>query len=133
MLTIRKGVMNIEEAPTILLHCHYQEDATHSYDVMRGGFVWKDEMPDQDRDRKGFVQAIFLLSKVIAYRASLTLGDPRAEYADEWNALKRLVPSWPEFREERIYGRIERELRIVKRREEQCLERLEREFEDEEE
>ena len=120
--------MNIEDAPEILRHCHYTEHASHVYDILRGGFIWEDEFPNEKSDLRGFLQSIALLSKVIAYRASLTLGEPNPAYENEWNTLKRLLPSWPGFREERIYGTIERELRLIRKQEKKCLQRREEEL-----
>lgn len=118
----------MKDAQVILKNCTYAIDAKYHYDVMRGGFIWDDELPSRDKECTGFFQGILLISKVIAYRASLTLGEPIEEYEQEWLDLQAVVPNWPGFREERIYGRIERELRVVKRKEEKCFEDIDLEI-----
>ena len=124
--------MNIKQAKKILKKCTCSETANHNYDIFRGGFVWDDEMPNSDTDYEDFDKSIIILARVIAYRASLTLGEPQKRYEKDWLELKRNIPSWPGFREERIYGKIERELRIVKKQEEKCLKQLIEDFDEEE-
>ena len=106
----------------ILGDCSYDPSAPRSYDIMRGGFVWDDELPSAN------IGAILLLSEVIAYRASLTLGQPDSEHEAAWNELSMILPSWPGFRHVRIYGQVERDLRAVKLREDRCLAKLEKEI-----
>lgn len=113
--------MNKEEILKVLNGCVYDENATRSYDIMRGGFIWSDELPGSKKNQKMFVRGIFLLAKVIAYRASLTARNPRNEFEEEWSTLKSVYPSWPGFREERIYGQIERDYEAVKKKEERCF------------
>ena len=111
--------MNIDKDYKVLRICIYDENATRFYDLFRGGFVWSDETP-------GFTNGCLplnygLLVEIIAYRASLTAGKPRIEFEEHWNTLKSVCPSWPGFREERIYGQIERDYKAVKIKEDRCL------------
>ena len=118
--------MDTSTAKRILGACEYDPAADRTYDIMRGAFLWEDELPP--RSSKDFPRAIFILARVIAYRASLTLGQPNPEYESEWAELREAVPSWPGFRQERIFGSVERDLRAAKLREDRCLARLEEEL-----
>lgn len=120
--------MNKQAAQQILKDCVYDPNAVRRYDLMRGGFVWSDEMPANTFKEK--VQGILLLAKVIAYRASLTLGEPRQEFESEWNDLKETIPAWPGFREERIHNnQIKRDLMAEDKKTERCIARIEKELE----
>jgi|GEM_PF-5853071 len=88
---------------------------------MRGGFIWEDEFPT--RESGNFLRAILLLSRVVAYRASLTLEDPNATYESDWCQLEDAVPSWPGFRKERIHGQVARDLKAALLRQGRCLDR----------
>lgn len=120
--------MNPQVVIDVLGECRYRPDAKHSYDILRGGLVWDDELPDPDYDLDRFVRSISLLARVINHRASLTLGETNPKYEEEWNALRSILLEWPGFRKDRIYGRVERELRVIKRRETRCLEQFEAEL-----
>ncbi len=106
-------------AGKILEGCKYDPSADRSYDMMRGGFVWTDELPARDSGR--YLAAIALLAKVIAYRGSLTLGEPRDEYRKEWEYLMEVLPDWPGFRLDRWKGAVERDLRAAEIRATRCL------------
>ena len=88
---------------------------------MRGGLVWDDEFPTSYANGWEHFRAIQILAPVIAYRASLTLGEPKKECEADWIKLKSIIPDWPGFREDRIYGDVERHLRAHKRLERKCL------------
>jgi hypothetical protein len=114
--------MDKQGAQHILKDCVHDPNALRHYDLMRGGFVWSDEMPSEAR-----LAAILLLAKVIAYRASLTLGKPRQEFEGEWNDLKEAVPTWPGFREERISDNlVKRDLMAEDKKTDRCIARLEK-------
>jgi len=100
--------------------CEYDPAAACQYDVMAGGLIWDDEIPNPS-DRDSSLRACVYLRSVIAYRSSLTIGPPRGELESDWNELKQLLPSWPGFREERIHGLAERLLKIHKYREAKLL------------
>ena len=113
-------------ARRILADCRYDPGAGRLYDIMRGGFVWKDELPPPGS--RHHLVAFPTLARVIAYRASLTLGRPIADYEADWKTLQAVVPSWPGFREDRIHGAVERDLRAAKLKEERCLAEFESEM-----
>ncbi|MGJ8653738.1 MAG: hypothetical protein ACSHX8_10730 [Opitutaceae bacterium] len=105
----------------------FDENATHQYDIMRGGFIWTDEMPDYVSGRKGFLSCLMLLAKPIAHRSEMTLEKEIFRFEKEWNELRRECPDWPGFREERTHDeRIKRELRAIKYKEDKCLDELEK-------
>ena len=116
------------QAQEILSGLIYDPEATRSYDIMRGGFVWSDEVPCREKEYAKFLKSIFLLSKVIAYRASLTLSEPREEFKGSWDELFKEVPEWPGFRPERCEGVNIRDLKAVKLKEAKGLKDLEKEL-----
>ena len=83
---------------------------------MAGGLSWSDEYPSGNE-----IGVAMHLRKVIAYRASLSFGEPRAEFERDWAELKSNVPTWPGFREDRIYGLGARLLKIHKYKERKIL------------
>ena len=111
-------------ATAILRRCVHDHGAVRRYDLLRGGFLWSDELPVCAASELNSVIAI--LAPVIAYRASLTLGQPHSRYEADWNALQAAGPSWPGFRHERIFGSVERDLRAAKLREARCIANLEK-------
>ena len=93
--------MDADYVKSVLSDCSCDEDAKRYYDVLRGGFVWTDELPGRER-RSEFLGATFQLADVIAYRASLSLGQEANEkWTQAWNQLKEILPNWPGFRQER--------------------------------
>lgn len=118
--------MDTKAAKRVLGACRYDPAAGRSYDILRGGFVWNDELPPYDS--ADHLAGIFILARVIAYRASLTLARPNSKYESEWTELRAALPSWPGFRQERIHGQVERDLRAAKLREDRCLVRFEGEL-----
>ena len=117
--------MNQELAKELLGQCRYDPTAGRMYDLMRCGFVWRDEFPP--RDTLGYLRAIELLVPVVAYRGSLTRRSPLPSMEQSWWDLKSAVPGWPGFRIERLYGQVERDLRAASLREDRCLTKWERE------
>ena len=112
--------MHIDIAATaILRRCLHDPSAVRRYDLLRGGFLWSDELPECAAGELESV--IAMLAPVIAYRASLTLRQPDSRYEADWDALQAAVPSWPGFRPERIFGSPERDLRGAKLREARCI------------
>lgn len=104
----------------LLATCRHDPAASSAYDIMAGGLIWNDEVPNAS-DRASNLRASVYLRSVIAYRASLTLNSPRAELESDWKELKRLLPNWPGFREDRIHGVAERLLKVHKYKEAKLL------------
>jgi hypothetical protein len=44
--------------------------------------------------------------------------------------LQAALPSWPGFRDERVFGSVERDLKAVKLKEDRCFERREKELDE---
>ena len=89
-------------------------DAKPHFELMAGAYYWDDELPPKDNVVL-YVACNLYLRRAYAYRHSLSLGNPRAEFEDEWNKLKLLIPNWPGFSEERIHGRAARMAKISQR------------------
>jgi hypothetical protein len=104
----------------LLAACQYNSAAACQYDIMAGGLIWDDEVP-KSVDRPSNLRASVYLRSVIAYRASLSLGAPRVELESDWNELKQLMPNWPGFRDDRIFGKAQRLLKIHKYKEAKLL------------
>lgn len=107
----------------LLKMCQYDSAAACSYDIMAGGLIWADEVPNPS-DRGLNLRISLYLRSVIAYRASLSLNQPRLEIENNWNELKKLLPNWPGFKEERIYGEAQRILKIHKYKETKLLDQV---------
>jgi len=112
--------MTYPEIYELLKKCRFDPEAASTYDVMAGGLVWNDEAPSSE-GCGGALRAGLYLRNVIAYRASLSLEAPRKEFENDWNELKKEVPTWPGFRDERIYGHAQRLLRVHKYKEAKLL------------
>jgi hypothetical protein len=110
-----------------LERCQYVADAKAHYDILAGGLIWEDEMPSREQTNN-YLKIVCYLRTIIAYRASLTLGCEREEFRENWNALKGIVPNWPGFKKERIFGKPERLLKIHKYKEDKALKTLEDEL-----
>jgi hypothetical protein len=108
--------MHTPDLYELLKKCQFDPQAASTYDVMAGGLVWNDDTPSCE-GYGGALRAAIYLRSVIAYRASLSLEDPRKELEKDWNELRKQVPTWPGFRNERIYGDAQRLLRIHKYKE----------------
>ena len=64
------------------------------YEVLSGGLLWKDEIPDLTGYPPGTFEA---LRGVIRYRTTLILGEPDQQYQELWSEAQRLFPKWPGF------------------------------------
>lgn len=97
----------------MLKRCELDPCATPRFEAFTAGFCWSDEAPASSIvGENSRMVILFRLREVFVYRASLSLNSPRVEFEHKWNELKNNVPTWPGFREERIYGEIQRLLKI---------------------
>ncbi len=96
--------------------------ATVGYEYLTGGLVWSDELP-RDVEGQRIVVRSGAFKRVLAYRASLTLGEERTEFRLYWDQLERGAPNWPGLRAERRGAEARRQL-IAR------IEELEHEFEE---
>jgi hypothetical protein len=93
----------------ILRQAHWDPNAQRDFDLMSGGYEWSDE---------GFRDALSKCASadvdpfrcVLGYRASLVLGEPRAELREPWDQLLAVCPDWPGFRPERADPCLAKEL-----------------------
>ena len=92
-----------EQCIEALRQCVRQPDATPAYDLFAGGLMWTDEAPAMETDRDLHLACRLHLRAAIAYRGSLTRGKPVEDCRPAWDRLKRDVPDWPGFAEERIH------------------------------
>lgn len=126
--------MNIDRVIEILSDCEYSPKAEFHYDLWRGAFIWDDELPESKDGDGAYLKALMSLDKVYAYRSSLTNCKPIDRFEADWNALKEKLPNWPGFREDRIYGKVERKLKAVQKNDSEridnCINDLIEELED---
>jgi hypothetical protein len=114
-----------EAALAVLRQARWDPNATHSFEVMSGGFAWSDE-------RLGEAAAACLEHRswafrlLMGYRASLIRGAPRDELRPPWDQLLPECPQWPGFRPERSDRALAAELDRESRRTAACVRRLER-------
>jgi len=64
------------------------------YEVLSGGLLWRDEIPELAALPTGTFEA---LRGVIHYRTTLILGEPEEQYQACWSEAQRLFPKWPGF------------------------------------
>lgn len=115
--------MNIEKTIQVLRHCTYDPKAERIYDIMRGGFLWFDEVPPRE-EHENHRTGIRCVVELLAYRASLSLKEPNPQWEQSWQSVKSALPEWPGFRTDRIYGQVQRDLRAAILLQERCLDRL---------
>lgn len=105
--------MNNDNFYELLKRCEFDPSAARGFEVFTAGFMWSDEVPAASIVGETLRPIIMIrLQKVFLYRTSLSFISPRVEFEHNWNELKKNVPTWPGFREERIYGEIQRLLKI---------------------
>lgn len=73
--------------------------ARMNYDLFAGGLFWSDECPIWDEVRDG--GEIGCWRVLLAYRASLIIGEPRVKFTSTWEQFQSLCPQWPGFAPER--------------------------------
>jgi hypothetical protein len=114
-----------EEALAILRQARWDANATHSYEVMSGGFAWSDERISQSATAC-MAHGSWAFRFLMGYRASLTRGSSREELRPPWDQLLRECPEWPGFRPERHDASLATELDRESRRVDVCVRRIER-------
>jgi hypothetical protein len=114
-----------EPALIVLRAARWDSNATHSYEIMSGGFAWSDERLSQAA-AVCLEHSNYAVRFVMGYRASLTRGAPRDELRAPWDQLLRECPEWPGFRPERASSALAAELDRERREIDVCVRRLER-------
>lgn len=76
----------------------FLQDAGCFYEMLSGGLVWMDEIPDVSTLPVGTFEG---LRGVIRYRTTLILGEPDEGYHALWLEAQKLFPNWPGFAADR--------------------------------
>jgi hypothetical protein len=106
----------------------YDPTVRASYESMSGGLMWPDEFPAYSSPAWMEISPNWVYRYLIAYRASITLEEERAEFRPVWEQVARHAPNWPGLRAERRGERARRRLQAAKRREARCLAELDAEI-----
>jgi hypothetical protein len=106
----------------------YNPAARARYELMSGGLMWPDEFPPCGSPAWMEISPNWVYRVLIAYRASITQGEERAEFRPVWEQVARHAPNWPGLRDERRGLRARRRLLAAKRREARCLAELDAEI-----
>jgi|SRR5208337_1349664 len=99
--------------------------AQGGFEVMSGGLLWPDEFPRPGSPEWAAVKPHWVYRYLLAYRASVTLGEARDEFRPVWEQVTQHAPNWPGLRPERRGEQARRRLRAALRRQEKCLSDLE--------
>jgi hypothetical protein len=89
-----------DEALTVLLEARHDRQACRGFVRTPGAFLWSDELLHRVRDicsERNSRADVYLL----AFRASLILGQPIEEYRCVWDQVREACPEWPGFRPSR--------------------------------
>lgn len=116
------AIINVtDDALKLLNGMTYDPRSKASYEVMSGGLFWPDEFPKLGAPGSRVVWEGFLPRFLIAYRASLTIEEPRDEFRSIWEQVVNGAPNWPGLHEERRGPKARSRLLAAKRREKVCL------------
>ena len=88
------------EAIAHLRSAVWDPEAQRLTDLLAGAFFWSDEKTHEVL-HTGIRQDYTAERMLIAYRASLAMGNPRATLSGPWEQVCREVPDWPGLRPER--------------------------------
>jgi hypothetical protein len=102
----------------------YDPAARAGYELMSGGLLWPDEFPRAFSPAWAAVSPNWVYRYLIAYRASITLGEERSEFRPVWEQVVRHAPNLPGLRAERRGERAKRRLLAGMRRQARCLAEL---------
>jgi hypothetical protein len=105
-----------EPALAILREARWDPDATHSFEIMSGGFQWSDERLGEAA-LACMACGSWAFRYVMGYRASLIRGVPREGLRPPWDQLLQECPNWPGFCPERVSpllaAKLDRESRLA--------------------
>lgn len=116
------------DALTALDRQVHDPKARASYDVLAGGLTWPDEFPAVGTPGWSAVSENWVYRLLIAYRASVTLGQERAEFRPVWDQVVRHAPNWPGLRPDRRGEKARRRLLAASRCEDRFLAEMEAEI-----
>ncbi|WP_165246665.1 hypothetical protein [Paludisphaera soli] len=117
------------EALGVLDRMPFDPAARGGFDVMSGGLAWPDAFPRMRSPERAVVYRNWMPRLLIAYRASITLGEERLKFRAAWEQVVQGAPNWPGLRPERRGDRALRRLRAALRCQDECLAELEAEIE----
>jgi hypothetical protein len=106
----------------------YDPAARASYDILSGGLIWPDEFPRIGSPEWLVIAPRCAYRYLIAYRASLTLGEELPDFRPVWDQVTSSASNWPGLRAERRGETARRRLLAAKQRETRCLDALESEL-----
>ncbi|WDI42267.1 hypothetical protein [Bremerella sp. P1] len=104
-----------DRALAILRQTIWDPNAICIYDGVSGGLVWSDEYPHEAM-KVCLPDNHWAFRYVLAYRASLILGEPREEFSAPWDQLMKECPNWPGLRPERQSTALREQLKQAKSR-----------------
>lgn len=78
----------------------WDPNAERLTDLLAGAFFWSDENLHEVCNT-GIRQDYTAERMLVAYRASLAMGEPREALAEPWNQVCQEAPDWPGLRPER--------------------------------
>lgn len=78
----------------------FDPSAALGYDMLAGGVVWSDELPEFDVVCR--VHQWDTIRYVLRYRTTLILGEPEEAFREYWDEARRQFPRWPGFDERRL-------------------------------
>ena len=93
-IDVRRLRMDIDAITLAFSHTVADDDARRSFDLLAGGLAWADETPPPE-----LYEGLVLTAHraLIAYRASLVLGEPDDALRPTWQLIERVCPNWPGF------------------------------------
>lgn len=104
----------------------YDPAGKGSYELLSGGLIWPDERPEVGSPERRVISLDCVYRFLVAYRASITLGEERSEFRPVWEQVVSAAPNWPGLRPERRGEAARKRLLAAKRRGVRCLDELER-------
>ena len=79
----------------------YDPTAKCDYEIMSGGLLWSDEFPQIGSPEWPVFAHNWVYRFLLAYRASITMGEENALFRPVWQQAIHHAPNWPGLRAER--------------------------------
>src|SRR5438105_8031694 len=89
------------DALAVLNKMLFDPTACGSFELMSGGLIWSDEFPPPGAPGWAAISPNWVSRFLLAYRASITLGEERAELRPVWDQVVKQAANWPGLRPER--------------------------------
>lgn len=94
----------------------YDPTAKGDYEIMSGGLLWSDEFPQIGSPEWPVFAHNWVYRFLLAYRASITMGEENALFRPVWQQAIDHAPNWPGLREERRGKQVQHFLIMEKQR-----------------